>query len=266
MVYFTFSTTQEYYSMPIYPALALLIGCGMARPDGWTRAGFGVLCGIGVLAAGAIAWILSQVWSLPTPGDISNALVLQDFEAYTLSLGHMGDLTLRSFAYLRPPLMLAGVAFVVLAWAGWRRKYVGLAIAMVLFLNAARLAMVTFDPYLSSRPLAEALMKAPAGQLIADNQYYTFSSIFFYTRPTPRALLLNGRTMNLEYGSYAPGAPDVFIDDAEFARLWAQPQRYYLALEGPQLRRIIKLVGRERLHVVKTAGGKYLLTNDANLH
>ncbi len=26
MVFFTFSTTQEYYSMPIYPALALLIG------------------------------------------------------------------------------------------------------------------------------------------------------------------------------------------------------------------------------------------------
>ena len=31
MVFFTFSTTQEYYSMPIYPALALLLGCAMAR-------------------------------------------------------------------------------------------------------------------------------------------------------------------------------------------------------------------------------------------
>ena len=29
MVFFTLSTTQEYYSMPIYPALALLIGAGM---------------------------------------------------------------------------------------------------------------------------------------------------------------------------------------------------------------------------------------------
>ena len=28
MIFFTFSTTQEYYSMPIYPALALLIGSG----------------------------------------------------------------------------------------------------------------------------------------------------------------------------------------------------------------------------------------------
>ena len=46
-----------------------------------------------------------------------------------------------------------------------------------------------------------------------DDQYYTFSSVFFYTNR--RALLLNGRVNNLEYGSYAPDAPqDVFIDDA----------------------------------------------------
>jgi hypothetical protein len=31
LIFFTFSTTQEYYSMPCYPALALLIGAGIAR-------------------------------------------------------------------------------------------------------------------------------------------------------------------------------------------------------------------------------------------
>ena len=30
LVFFTFSTTQEYYSMPCYPALALLLGSAMA--------------------------------------------------------------------------------------------------------------------------------------------------------------------------------------------------------------------------------------------
>jgi hypothetical protein len=37
---------------------------------------------------------------------------------------------------------------------------------MVLFSHAARLAMVVFDPYLSSRPLAKALMESPPGALI----------------------------------------------------------------------------------------------------
>ena len=30
LVFFTLSTTQEYYSMPCYPALALLLGCAIA--------------------------------------------------------------------------------------------------------------------------------------------------------------------------------------------------------------------------------------------
>ena len=102
---------------------------------------------------------------------------------------------------------------------------------MVIFLHAARLAMVVFDPYLSSRPLADALLKSPPGKLIEDNAYYTFSSVFFYANR--RALLLNGRQTNLEYGSYAPDAPNVFIDDADCARLWRQPERYYLAGRRP---------------------------------
>ena len=100
--------------MPVYPALALLIGCVMAEAGGWKRIAFrsiGVIAGV---AAMAIATILWHVWTLPTPGDISNALT-QHPDAYTLSLGHMGDLTLESFAYLRMPLVLAGIAFRVAA-------------------------------------------------------------------------------------------------------------------------------------------------------
>jgi len=261
LVFFTFSSTQEYYSMPCYPALALLIGCAIAK-DVWIRPGVAVVSFIAAAAAIAIAVILTQVWTLPTPGDISTALT-QHPEAYTLSLGHMGDLTLQSFAYLRPPLILAGLAFAIGATAfWWRQPTIALALMMVMFLHAARLAMITFDPYLSSRPLAEALIKAPPGRLIEDDAYYTFSSVFFYANRT--ALLLNGRKTNLEYGSYAPGAPGVFIDDAKLAELWPQPERYYLLIESPSLPRIQKLVPASDLHIVKASGGKFLLTNHAN--
>jgi 4-amino-4-deoxy-L-arabinose transferase-like glycosyltransferase len=263
LAFFTFSTTQEYYSMPVYPALALLLGCVMVENGGWVRSGSRVLAVIAGLAVIAIAAILWQVRAVPTPGDISNALT-QNPEAYTLSLGHMGDLTIASFAYLRVPLVLAGMAFAVGAIGAWRGRYLAIAAMMVLFLNAARLALVVFDPYLSSRPLATALSQAPPGQLIADNQYYTFSSVFFYT--DRNALLLNGRVNNLEYGSHAPGAPDVFIDDTRFAALWRMPDRYYLLVEKPSVERIEKLVGRDALTTVKEAGGKYLFTNHADLH
>jgi len=134
-----------------------------------------------------------------------------------------------------------------------------LTIMMVLFFHAARLALVVFDPYMSSRPLAQALLDAPPGKLIVDDQYYTFSSVFFYTNR--RALLLNGRVNNLVYGSYAPGAPaDVFIDDPAFARLWASPDRYYLVVEAPQIPRIKKLA-RDHPVTVRSSGGKFLLSN-----
>ncbi|MEJ7604741.1 MAG: hypothetical protein WKF37_00350 [Bryobacteraceae bacterium] len=250
--------------MPIYPALALLIGCTLAQPERWIRWGSIAVSSASALAALAIVVILAKVWNLPAPGDISTALVTQSYDAYTLSLGHMGDLTLASFAYLRTPLLLALFAFIIGAIGAWRSSFVAIAVMMVLFLNAARLALVVFDPYLSSRPLAEALKRAPDGRLIVDNQYYTFSSIFFYSNR--RALLLNGRVNNLEYGSYAPGAPNVFINDTEFAAIWNRPERYYVLLERPALGRIEKLVGKQALHPVYSSGGKWLFTNDANLH
>ncbi len=261
MVFFTLSTTQEYYSMPAYPAMALLLGNALASSRSeWSAR---IAGGVSALALVAILFILSQVWSLPAPGDISQALVMQNTEAYTLSMGHMGDLTLNSFAYLRGPLILAAVAFLLGLWGAWllrgRKRLFVLAAMMVLFLNAARWAMVTFDPYLSSEPLAQVLKQSPPGRLILDNQYYTFSSVFFYA-PVSQAYLLNGRVNNLEYGSNENGAPRVFLTDAELPGAWRSSTRYYLLIENPAVDRVRKLLGAD-LHLVRTIGGKSLYSN-----
>ena len=262
LVFFSFSTTQEYYSMPCYPALALLLGSAMAAGGGWVLRGTRVLSVILALAATACFALLFVVRGLPSPGDISTALV-QNPSAYKLSMGHIGDLTIPSFAYLRLPLFVAGVAFLVGAVgtvkATGQRAFLAAAFMAVLFLHAARLALVVFDPYMSSRPLARALLQAPEGQLVIDHHYYTFSSVFFYTNRT--ALLLNGRTNNLIYGSYAPDAPDVFIDDQQWKQLWLGEQRYYIVANDPERARFEKLVGGEHLSTVAESGGKMLLTN-----
>src|SRR5436305_9552646 len=72
MVFFTFSTTQEYYSLPIYPALALLLGSAMAT-SGAIRAGARVVAVIAASAAIAIGTILVLVHGMPAAGDISSA-------------------------------------------------------------------------------------------------------------------------------------------------------------------------------------------------
>src|ERR1700720_2364392 len=215
--------------MPCYPALALLLGSAMAAGGKWIDRGTRVLGAITALAALACIVIAISVRNLPTPGDIASALSHHP-SAYTLSLGHMLDLTFDSFAYLRLPLYVAGAAFVLgavgnLWWSG-TRAFLASGLMMVLFFHAARLALVVFDPYLSSRPLAEAFRSAPPGKLIVDHHYYSFSSVIFYTGQDP--LLLNGKFNNLEYGAAAPGAPAVFLNDSEFKALWTSGNRYYL--------------------------------------
>ena len=262
LVFFTFSTTQEYYSMPCYPALALLLGSAMAANGAWVRRGTRALAVISACAAVAAFAIYWDVRNLPAPGDISEALSHHP-SAYTLSLGHMLDLTLPSFAYLRIPLLIAAIAALLGAVGNFRaagvRAFFAAALMMVLFLHAARLAMVVFDPYLSSRPLAEALLRSPEGTLISQRHYYPFSSVYFYANRT--GLLLNGRIQNLEYGSNAPGAPDVFIDDPQFVSLWDTSARYYLLAVQSTLPHLQSLVGDAKLNVVKSSGGKVLLTN-----
>lgn len=247
--------------MPCYPALTMLLGCAMASGSVWLKWGTRIVAVVTTLALVAICAILWMVRGLAAPGDIASALNSNP-EVYTLSLGHMTDLTIASFAYLRVPLVMAGIAFAIGMIGAWRGRALvaSLAAMLVLFFHAARVALVVFDPYMSSRPLAEALLEAPAGKVIVDDQYYTFSSVFFYTNR--RAYLLNGRVNNLDYGSYAPDAPqDVFISDDDFRRNWNGTERYYLFVEEPKSRRLIDLAGPARFHVEKRSGGKILFTN-----
>lgn len=261
--FFTLSTRQEYYSMPGWPALAILIGSAMAetgdREWRWPLRAAG---GVAVTALLGIAGILFLTRSYATPRDISAALTHNPGD-YTLSMGHMADLTLRSFAYLRMPLVVAGIAMLAGALGGWvlrgKRAAVALAVMMILFFQAARLALVKFDPYLGSRPLAEALNRQPPGELIVDDPYFEMSSLFFYTNRT--ALILNGRVNNLEYGSYAPGARQIFIDNAGFVARWSGPSRWYVASEDDEAERLRKLVGAGALHEVASAGGKTIYCN-----
>jgi hypothetical protein len=82
--------------------------------------------------------------------------------------------------------------------------------------------------------------------------------VFFYSGRT--ALLWNGRFNNLEYGSYAPNAPPVFIGDAELVRLWSMPQRCYLIAYAVDMPKIRALLTTPTI-TVESGDGKVLLTN-----
>jgi hypothetical protein len=250
--------------MPIYPAVALLAGSVLGTGGRWVTIGSRVLRVVFPLLAVALSVVFLLVWQKPASGSIASVLT-QHPEFYTLSLGHIRDLTLPAFAYLKLPLGLAALAFAAggaglfAARSNVRRTVLVLAVSMVIFFQAARIALVRFEDYLGSYPLAQSLQGSPRGQLIEADAYYAFSSVFFYTGRT--ALLLNGRNNNLEYGSYAPGAPRVFIDDTRFVSLWNEPGRSYLLAYGAEFPHLQQLVGQSNLYIVKENADNFLLTN-----
>jgi Dolichyl-phosphate-mannose-protein mannosyltransferase len=264
LIFFTFSTTQEYYSMPCYPAFALLLGSAMATGGAWIKRGTRALSTITAICALLIVTILILVRHVPTPGDIVSALTSNP-QAYKESLGHMEDLTINSFAYLRLPLVVAGIAFLIgalgTARALGQRAFLAAAIMMLFFFHAARIAMKSFDPLLSSRALAVAYQRSPSGTLITEGHFYDFSSVFFYTQSV--GLLVpdfHGR-VNLEYGSYAPGAEKRFIDNSEFVGLWNGSVRCYLFVKDGDIPNFQSALGSTPMYQVAASGGKSLYTN-----
>jgi 4-amino-4-deoxy-L-arabinose transferase-like glycosyltransferase len=262
LLFFALSTSQEYYTMAAYPAFALLIGDAAGRGGAWVKGGVRATGVVAGLAGIACLGLLTASAGVEPVGDIARTLT-QNPDAYRLSLGHMQDLTLESFAWLRGPLALAALAFLGGAWVLLRRRpqqaLMGAVLMMALFFHAARWAMVSFDPYLSSRPIADAYNQGPPGRLVLDDQYYAFSSVVFYTNQP--VLLFNGRVNNIEYGSNAPGAPDVFLTDEQLARLWSGNERVYLATFDEREPALRTLLGADAIRRVASAGGKALFVN-----
>ena len=262
LLFYSASTSQEYYTLPAYgPAIVLLASIAAAFPKRLDAAvrGAATVYAVALVAGSAILFAVSD---LAADQDIAAALTSNP-DKYTLSLGHFSDLTLEAFAYLRSPLALALAAFVIGAIGGWtlsrRKAAAAVACAAVLLLHAAHWAMAAFDPYLSSRALADAYLRSPAGKLVLDHEYYAFSSVAHYAnRPV---LLLNGRRNNIEYGSNAPDAPHVFLDDEGLIAAWEGVEPVYLATYSADRQRFEALLGSPRVHLIAASGGKVLLAS-----
>jgi 4-amino-4-deoxy-L-arabinose transferase-like glycosyltransferase len=272
MVFFSFSTRQEYYALPALPPLALMIGGWLVREENCPArdplriAGRRIAIILFLLGAtgGLLAAYLAIQAQPPTPGVDLSALLTQNPGDYALSLGHFLDLSARAMSAFRLPLILTAIALVAgtvtnLILRFTNRVRMGnyaLVAMMVVFLVAAHMALVTFSPVLSSKVLADAIgQRLQAGDLVEiHGEYEAGSTLGFYLRRQVR--ILDGRSSDLWYGSFFRDAPSIFDDDASFQPLWSGQQRIFLwtpvnqvpALPGPA-------------YVIAQSGGKEILSN-----
>jgi 4-amino-4-deoxy-L-arabinose transferase-like glycosyltransferase len=269
--FFSFSTRQEYYTFPAFPALALLAGAGLARGESeksrWTSAGQGLLAFLGVVAGAVLGYLLWVSRNVAPAADISEALT-HNPENYKLALGHMSDLTVEAFAVLRLPAAGAAITLTIGFVAAFilRLKQRPLpaslltAVTIACFIYFAHMALGVFDPYLSSKPLAMAIKQrlAPGDVVVINGEYQGGSSIGFYL--PQKVLLLNGRMTGLEFGSYYPDAPPVFIGDNEIAQLWKGSQRVFLFTHDRDFEKVRNAVSSEMFRIA-AAGEKSVYSN-----
>jgi 4-amino-4-deoxy-L-arabinose transferase-like glycosyltransferase len=276
LVFFSFSTRQEYYVLPALPALAVLCGMWLEReaesaPDSALRRsavrGAVALLVLGVIAFIAASWIAAVSPAVPPNADFGE--VLRRVESmYKLSMGHLFDLTPQAMGFFRWPLILTAMGFLfgtVLHWlfrkrGASMRANLALASMMVVLFYAVHLALGTFSPVLGSKPLAVAIQQnyKPGDTIVVDGQYSQASSILFYTGVQMH--MLNGLTNDLWFGSMFPDCPKVFEDDVSFAHLWLGPGRVFFFLPNSGNIEKMKSLGAP-YYLVARAGGKSVYSN-----
>jgi len=273
LVFFSFSTNQEYYTVPAYfPILLLLAGelageeeAGSQRWLVWTS---GAMALIGTAIAAVLTVGLSSSRQLPFVPDIGTVLAKPDLQADTLSMGHILDLTGNSFAALRLPAIMAAIVLLIgPALALWfrakRRNFASTcatAVTMALFLIAAHIALVRFDPYLGSKVIAEDLapqLQPSDRMIIYGDQAFGSSLLFYLKRPIE---LVNGKTTSMWWGSTYPDAPHIFIDDAELQREWNSPTRVFLFVPQHELAHVDAAIPGPKF-VVSEHSGKIVYSN-----
>jgi len=274
LIFFSFSTRQEYYVLPAVPAAALLIGSWLAQESEaargswlgrWGKISAVALFSLGAIAGGVGLWLWTQSQAPPAGFDLAD-LLKKNPEQYALSFGHFFDLTPQALGAFRVPLLAASIALLLGTGLNWffrrcdrpKKGNFFLAAMMAVIALCAHQALVIFAPVLSSKQLAAAIQQEyrPGEIIVINGEYESGSTLNFYTGK--QVHILNGRSSDLWYGSLFPDAPQIFEDDASFARLWQGAQRVYVFSEKDRFPPIPR---QSPVHEVAHSGGKVVLSN-----
>ncbi len=278
LLFFSFSSRQEYYTIPALPGLAVIIGSWLADEQDAPLGSRVRLAGRRIaaimlgIAAPIFAVAMLLLWyseSVPKGTDLANVLT-KNPEQYALSFGHFLDLTPQAMGLFRIPLAITAFAFLfgtLFAWWFRRRGRVGssnvaIAVMMIVFLHCAHAGLATFDPVLSSKSLSQAISRVyKPGDIVAVNGAYEDASTLNFYGHFPLHVINTRMNGNLYYGGLFPDAPKLFEDDQSFAALWRGKQRVFLWTEEGRIPEVLRQTG---FFQIAKSGGKLILSNRPN--
>jgi 4-amino-4-deoxy-L-arabinose transferase-like glycosyltransferase len=277
LLFFTLESGSrlEYYSFGAWPAIAMLLGLGIAHAEetdqAWLKPVQRVLAGQAVVLAAVAGYFLWISMHIRAAVDVSSHLEMRSPENYLTSMVHLMDLTPQSVADLRIPVIISSLSILVAFVAAWVLRERGirwlpniaLALGMVGYVIAAHIAYDVLNPTLSSRSLALEMNKSlrPDDQIALYGDIRVAPGIAFYSH---RAVLLyNAAGSNLEFGSHYPDAPKRFFNDLDFSTLWEGSGRVFLVVSEEHKEEVRERLPGNSLWVFAETGGKTVYVNQS---
>jgi 4-amino-4-deoxy-L-arabinose transferase-like glycosyltransferase len=282
LAFFSISTNQEYYTFPVYLPILMLLAAALTsierRPQDPTlrRAltfTFATYTTLGLAIAAALTYGLWSSRHLSFVPDIGDLLAHRNVGDYTLSMSHFFDLTGPSFAALRLPAALALIAFLtgpIIAWLLYAHRrflpaILSIAATSSVFLIAAHIAFVRFNPMLSSVNFADTIQTLERTHQISPNNIVLIygdqafgSSIPFYL--DRQVDLVNGRTTSMLFGSTFSDAPPIFLTSADLLAQWGRGPRKLLFVPLEKRGDVDQLLGNRQI-ILQQTSGKALITD-----
>jgi hypothetical protein len=254
---------HEYYALPAFPALAVLVGAA------WTSGrDIGRWLVIGLLGCSTVGLWALWVGAGLTPAQALSGLA--ELNAYYRILRDQGVpfpfASARPFGELLQALglvLLAGWGLAMLCWLrGWRRgafaSLVGVAgvITVLLF----RLLDVV-EPHHSVKEIARAItaQAGPGDVLVVEGSLEYSPALPFYTGR--RFAMVNGAVNYFSVAASLPEARGVFMSTGDLIRLWGGPQRVFLVVRRPRDQSVVAALPAARVLDIGRHGSRWLYSN-----
>jgi 4-amino-4-deoxy-L-arabinose transferase-like glycosyltransferase len=254
---------HEYYALPAFPALAVLVGAAWA-----SGRDIGRWLVIGLVGCGAVGFWALWAGSALTPGQALTGLA--ELNAYYRILRDQG--TAFPFPSARPfgellqwlgIVLVAGWGLATLCWFRAQRRgaFVALVgVAGVITVLIFRLLDVV-QPIHSVKETAQAIVAqaGPADVLVVEGTLEYSPALPFYTGR--QFSMVNGALNYFSIAASLPEADGLFLSTAELIRLWDGPRRVFLVVRRPRGQSVVAALPAARVHELGRYGSRWLYSN-----
>ncbi len=262
MLFFTLTGSRmEYYALPAYPALAVILASGWRRFMTSGRRAIAILApslivaGIG-LAVVPLVFLSARSGSVALTGLVSSldGYYREYFASNPGASMVFGQELLQKARPFPIVLLLLGTASFLALRMGRRRHAFGLWVAgLVPILGLADAGMRVVANDRSQRAAATIVGRnwTPGARLVVAGDYEEACGITFYTGRSTQ--VLGGPGADLLFGFRRGDAPEVFLAPSEFLETWESPDRVFVLgnrdltlpgatvlLEGPRSRLLVR--------------------------